>query len=148
MAKEAGNKMMGDTLSNIAATDQARKSHVDDMHRKAEMQFAQMDMNREMNRANAITEAAQGASNAIMSVAGAIDGAGSAKTAKGTPITGAGNNSKVVSPNVVSPNAITQAATGSGERYNAEFKVPDMGDTVQPTITDAEYEHFRNAVSQ
>lgn len=146
MAKEAGNRMVGDTIANIAATDQARKSHVDDMHRQAEQQFAQMDMNREMQRAQSITDAAQGASNAIMSMAGAVD---QVKPS----LQGGSNNSKVVehptsTPSVTAPNAITQAVTGTGERFNADLKVPDMGDTIQPTITDDEYRHFRQAVGQ
>jgi hypothetical protein len=79
MAKEAGNKMVGDTIANIAATDQQRKANVDTQHRQAEAQFAQMDMNRELQRAQNITNAAQSASNAIMSVAGAVDQASGAK---------------------------------------------------------------------
>ncbi len=196
MAKEAGNKMVGDSIANIAATDQARKEHVDDLHRQAESQFAQMDMNRELQRAQSITDAAQGASNAIMSVAGALDGAGknlqggsnnskvnispavhegnlqvkpsdlqpfshtdddllarmagAGNTSTKPNLQGGSNNSKVTSPAspVVAPNAITQAATGTGERFNADLKVPDMGDTIQPTITDDEYRHFRQAVGQ
>lgn len=89
MAKEAGNKMVGDTIANIAATDQARKAQVDNMHRQAEQNFAQMDMQREMQRAQNITQAAQGASNAIMSAAGAIEQSGAAKT----NLTGGSNNS-------------------------------------------------------
>ena len=92
MAKDAGNKMVGDTIANIAATDQQRKSQVDNMHRQAEQNFAQMDMNREMQRAQNITNAAQNASNAIMSAAGAIE-QGSSKAPnlqggdnKGTPV--------------------------------------------------------------
>ena len=73
MAKDAGNKMVGDTIANIAATDQSRKAQVDNMHRQAEQNFAQMDMNRELQRAQNITNAAQNASNAIMSAAGAVE---------------------------------------------------------------------------
>jgi len=75
-AKEAGNKMVGDTLANIAAQDTARKAHVDDQHRQAEAKFAQMDMNREMQRAQNITNAAQNASNAIMSAGAALESGG------------------------------------------------------------------------
>jgi hypothetical protein len=89
MAKEAGNKMVGDTIANIAATDQARKDNVDNMHRQAEGQFAQMDMNREMQRAQNITNAAQQASNAIMSAGAAVDQASAAKASLG----GGSNNS-------------------------------------------------------
>lgn len=69
-AKEAGNKMVGDTMANVAATDQQRKAQVDAMHRQQEAQFAQMDIARANQRAQAITQAAQGASNAIMSMEG------------------------------------------------------------------------------
>jgi hypothetical protein len=79
MAKEAGNKMVGDTIANIAAADTQRKAQVDNMHRKAEAQFAQMDMAREQQRAQNITNAASAASNAMMSIGSAVDQA-SAKT--------------------------------------------------------------------
>ena len=83
MAKDAGNKMVGDTIANIASTDQSRKDNVDNLHRQAESQFAQMDMNRELNRANQITNAAQNASNAIMQMGSAFE--------NGTSLTGGSN---------------------------------------------------------
>lgn len=89
MAKEAGNRMVGDTIANIASTDQQRKDHVDDMHRQAQEKFTQMDMAREMQRAQNITNAAQSASNAIMSVAGAVDQASAPKNS----LQGGSNNS-------------------------------------------------------
>lgn len=76
MAKDAGNRMVGDTIANIAAADTQRKDNVDNMHRQAEAQFAQMDMAREMQRAQYITNAAQAASNAMMSAGAAVDQAG------------------------------------------------------------------------
>lgn len=88
MAKEAGNKMMGDTLSNIAVADQQRKENVDNQHQQAQEKFAQMDMNRELQRAQNVTQASQGASNALLSAAGAL---GSAQSLKG------GNNGGVPS---------------------------------------------------
>lgn len=117
MAKDAGNKMVGDTIANIAATDQSRKAQVDNMHRQAEQQFAQMDMNREMQRAQNITNAAQNASNAIMSAAGAIE-QGSAKAPnlqggdnKGTPVT----TSPVVTPSSTPINGDIIGYNGMGE---------------------------------
>lgn len=92
MAKEAGNKMVGDTIANIAATDQQRKAQVDNMHRQAEAQSAQMDMNRELQRAQNITNASQSASNAIMSVGSAVDQASAAKPS----LQGGSNDSKPV----------------------------------------------------
>ena len=143
MAKEAGNKMMGDTIADIAAADQARKTRVDELHRQAEAQFAQQDINREINRANNIKEAAQGASNAIFSAAGGIVdelSTGASKTP--TPITGASNNSKVVTSPKVADNA-GQTTTQSKVADNAITKAAD--DAGQ-TVTDAENEHFRRAV--
>lgn len=92
MAKEAGNKMVGDTIANIAATDQSRKAQVDNMHRQTQQQFAQMDMAREQQRAQAITQAAQNASNAIMNAGIAVDQAGIGNT----NLVGGSNNSKDV----------------------------------------------------
>ena len=109
MTKEAGNKMVGDTIANIAATDQARKDNVDNMHRQAQDKFAQMDMNRELTRAQNITNAAQGASNAIMSAASAVDQASATKPS----LAGADNNSKVVDTNQVSGStAVPVGSTG------------------------------------
>ena len=89
MAKDAGNKMVGDTIANIAAADTQRKAQVDNMHRQSQAQFAQMDMNREMQRAQNITNAASAASNAMMSIGSAVDQA-SAKTPN---LNGGSNNS-------------------------------------------------------
>lgn len=90
MAKDAGNKMVADTVANIAATDQARKSQVDNMHRQAEGQFAQMDMQREMNRANSITQAAGAASNALMGLGSAMD-----QSKANTSLAGGSNGGKL-----------------------------------------------------
>ena len=88
-AKEAGNKMVGDTIANIAATDEARKMQADRLHRQADAQFTQQDMAREQQRAQNITTAAGNASNAIMSAAMAAEQAGTSKT----DLTGGSNNS-------------------------------------------------------
>ena len=93
-AKEAGNKMVGDTIANIAAADTARKAQVDNMHMQNEQKFAQQRQAEQLQRAQNITNAAQSASNAIMSVAGAVDQA-SAKTPN---LQGSDNKSKVVTP--------------------------------------------------
>lgn len=73
MAKDSGNKMVGDTIANIASTDQERKANVDNIHMQNQQNFAQMDMQREMNRSQAITDAASQASNAIMQAASAFE---------------------------------------------------------------------------
>jgi len=89
MAKEQGNKMVGDTIANIAASDVARKSAVDSAHQQNLGKFAEMDINRENQRAQSITNASQNASNAMMSAASAIDQA----NASSTNLNGGSNNS-------------------------------------------------------
>ena len=76
MAKEQGNKMIGDTMANISASDTERKAQVDNIHMNNEQNFAQMDMQRDLQKAQNITNAAGQASNAIMSVAGTMEGVG------------------------------------------------------------------------
>ena len=102
-AKEAGNRMLGDTMSNIAATDQARKANVDALHRQAQEQSAQQDIARAQQKANNITQAAQGASNAIMSAAGALEQG----TSTPSNLAGGGNNSQHVRDLQTSINADT-----------------------------------------
>lgn len=96
-AKEAGNKMMGDTIANIAATDLARKSRVDDQHRQAQERSAQMDINRELTRAQNITNATSQASNALMSIGSAVDQAGLGKT----NLTGGNNGGQQVNTQAI-----------------------------------------------
>ena len=90
MAKEAGNKMVGNTIADIAATDAARRDRVDDMHRQAQEKFAEMDMARENQRAQNISNATSAASNALMTAA-SVAGAASPKQAPN--LAGANNNS-------------------------------------------------------
>ena len=93
MAKEAGNKMVGDTLANISAQDQANKARVDAIHHQDENRETQMNMQRELTRSQNITNAAQNMSNAMMQVAGAIDGAKSQANTSTTSLTGGSNGS-------------------------------------------------------
>jgi hypothetical protein len=93
-AKEAGNKMVGDTIANIAAADTQRKANVDNIHMQNEQKFAQQRQAEQLQRAQNITNAAQSASNAIMSVAGAVDQA----STRSANLQGGSNNSKVVTP--------------------------------------------------
>lgn len=90
MAKDAGNKMVGDTIANIAATDQARKDNIDNMHRQAQENFAQQDMNRELQRAQNISNASGQAANAMFTAAAALG-----QSSKGTDLKGGDNSSEV-----------------------------------------------------
>ena len=123
MAKEAGNKMMGDTIANIGANDENRKMQADNLHRQAQNQFAQMDMAREMQRAQNITNAAQGASNAMMSVGSAVDQA----STRSANLQGGNNNSKVVDNSSPTPTITNESMQQS---YNNQVWDDDLGQWV------------------
>lgn len=66
MTKEAGNKMMGETLSQIAAKDAERKDGVDAEQLASDRAYSQQVQAYQQQRGQAIAQAAQGASNALM----------------------------------------------------------------------------------
>ena len=80
MAKDAGNKVVADTLSGMAARDTQRKDAVDAQHRSTQHQLTQQQIGVEQQRAAQITNAAQNASNALMSAGAYYDAAGAATT--------------------------------------------------------------------
>jgi hypothetical protein len=123
-AKEAGNKMVGDTIANIAAADTQRKANVDNIHMQNEQKFAQQRQAEQLQRAQNITNAAQSASNAIMSVAGAVDQASAAKAS----LKGGSNNSTQVDK--IDPSAhknlspLPEPTFGSDELYRKTLLNP------------------------
>lgn len=84
-SKEQAARIIGDTAANIAANDTARKDRADRDHMQAQQRFAEMDMNREMQRSQSIADAASQASNAIMSAGAAIGSASSQAPKANTP---------------------------------------------------------------
>ena len=65
MAKEAANKAMGDTIANVAAQDTSRKQHVEDAHLANTQQLSRERQQIEQQKAQATSDAAQNASNAL-----------------------------------------------------------------------------------
>ena len=65
-AKEGANKMIGDTIGNLAAQDTARKDAAEAIHIQQQAQSTQMQMQTQQQRAAAIAQAASGASNALI----------------------------------------------------------------------------------
>lgn len=93
MAKEQGNKLVGETIASVAATDQAGKRQLDDMHQRNQQQFANDRIQTHLNNAEQIKTAAQGAANAASSAGAAVDQA----TTKSPNLTGSSNNSTIAS---------------------------------------------------
>lgn len=65
-AKEGANKMIGDTIGNLAAQDTARKDIAEAAHLQLQAQSTAMQMQTQQAKANAIAQAASGASNALI----------------------------------------------------------------------------------
>lgn len=98
MAKEAGTKMIGDTVANIAANDTQRKDAADAAYNADIARVNQGIMQSKMQKAEATSQAAGAASNALMQ--GAMMTFGGTKlgqswfgTGGGTGAAGALNNS-------------------------------------------------------
>lgn len=97
MAKEQGNKVVADTLADMAAADVARKDNVDNMHRQAKNAFSQQEQQIKATEAANISAAASQASNALLS--GAVAMASMPKvgnTVGGANLSGSGSNGGVV----------------------------------------------------
>ena len=138
-AKEAAVRAEADTIAEIAAQDTARKDRIDEQHQKAQERFMAMDMARAEQKAQNITNAAQAASNAVMSIGSAVEQASASKNS----LQQAGmNNSKpvqqtgsgIIDPTGVESKAVTEAAmekhmTDKGLAFhNTEWKDPDKFD--------------------
>ena len=111
-AKEAGNKMVADTVRNMAAQDTARKDSVDAQHMKMQDNFAQERIALQQQRADNIANTASGVSNGLMSAATAMGGNSGAK-AKKLDLAGSTNkgrlNPKAVTDDVGLGNNLTKA---------------------------------------
>lgn len=73
MAKEAGNRMVGNTLGNMAAADTQRKMNVDNIHHQQQNTYSNQQVALAQNRANNISQVASGASNALLQAGAAYD---------------------------------------------------------------------------
>lgn len=95
MAKEAGNKVVSDTLADISANDTARKDRAGEKQMEVDRQYSRT-MSAIAERENANTaNAAQQASNAMLSAAVAMGGA-NANNKVDKPLAGGSNASSVV----------------------------------------------------
>lgn len=112
MAKDAGNKMVGDTIADIAAQDTARKDNIDTSYRADISRLDGQLANIQGARAGAIAQAAGGAANALGSLAMSTFGGtklgqswfgtqGNGSPAGGgvTPISGYGDPSRLLAQN-------------------------------------------------
>ena len=119
-AKESANKAMGDTIANIAAQDTSRKQHVEDAHLANTQQLSRERQQIEQQKAQATSDAAQNASNALFNfgvnqLGSELEGAKSQHSSKLANSTPTLDNKNVTQTPKVSPTAIAyEAQYGKG----------------------------------
>lgn len=119
-AKESANKAMGDTIANVAAQDTARKQHVEDAHLANTQQLSRERQQIEQQKAQATSDAAQNASNAMFNfgvnqLGSELEGAKAQNSNKLGGSANANDNKNVTQTPKVSPTAIAyEAQYGKG----------------------------------
>lgn len=149
-AKESANKAMGDTIANIAAQDTSRKQHVEDAHLANTQQLSRERQQIEQQKAQATSDAAQNASNALFNfgvnqLGSELKGAksqGSSKLANPTPTLdnknvtdiSTGLSHKADANGLLNPNASNNQLAGGtmldeavGNLNKKKPKVPHLG---------------------
>ena len=119
-AKESANKAMGDTIANIAAQDTSRKQHVEDAHLANTQKLSRERQQIEQKKAQATSDAAQNASNAMFNfgvnqLGSELEGAKTQNSNKLGDSANANDNKNVTQTPKVSPTAIAyEAQYGKG----------------------------------
>lgn len=119
-AKESANKAMGDTIANIAAQDTSRKQHVEDAHLANTQQLSRERQQIEQQKAQATSDAAQNASNAMFNfgvnqLGSELEGAKAQNNSKLGDSASANDNKNVTQTPKVNPTAIAyEAQYGKG----------------------------------
>ena len=119
-AKESANKAMGDTIANIAAQDTSRKQHVEDAHLAKTQQLSRERQQIEQQKAQATSDAAQNASNALFNfgvnqLGSELEGTKLQNNSKLGGSASANDNKNVTQTPKVSPTAIAyEAQYGKG----------------------------------
>ena len=149
-AKESANKAMGDTIANVAAQDTSRKQHVEDAHLANTQQLSRERQQIEQQKAQATSDAAQNASNAMFNfgvnqLGSELEGAksqNSSKLANPTPTLdnknvtdiSKGLSHKAAANGLLNPNASNNQLAGGtmldeavGNLNKKKPKVPHLG---------------------
>lgn len=119
-AKESANKAMGDTIANIAAQDTSRKQHVEDAHLQNTQQLSRERQQIEQQKAQATSDAAQNASNALFNfgvnqLGSELEGAKAQNNSKLGGSESVNDNKNVTQTPKVNPTAIAyEAQYGKG----------------------------------
>ena len=147
-AKESANRMVGDTIGNLAAQDTARKEQAEATYLRQQEQSTAQQMANQQMRAKAIAQAAQGASNAL------IQGASLLGESNGAPKTQANTTSSIpesaIAPTQAEQNALNSAfadkAAENLKQVNADYAAKHgltLDEVTRPSIKDGLVQRWR-----
>ncbi len=101
LAKESGNRMIGNAAANIAAQDSLRKDNIDAQYRQREAQLSQQQMQIDQQKAANAAQAAANMSNALIGGAAQMVGGLGSGGSSSTPVTrGAQTNNGTTNVNL------------------------------------------------
>ena len=147
-AKEGANKMIGDSIGNLAAQDTARKENAEATYQQQQENSTAWKMQTQQMRANAIAQAAQGASNAL------IQGASLLGDSNGAPKAQANTTSSIpesaIAPTQAEQNALNSAfadkAAENLKQVNADYAAKHgltLDEVTRPSIKDGLVQRWR-----
>ena len=147
-AKESANKMIGDTIGNLAAQDTARKENAEATYQQQQENSTAWQMQNQQMRANAIAQAAQGASNAL------IQGASLLGESNGAPKAQANTTSSIpesaIAPTQAEQASINQAfadkAAENLNQVNTDYAAKHgltLDEVTRPSIKDGLVQRWR-----
>ena len=147
-AKESANKMIGDTIGNLAAQDTARKENAEATYQQQQEQSTAQQMANQQMKANAIAQAAQGASNALIQGASLLgESNGGAKTQANTT---SSIPESAIAPTQAEQNALNSAfadkAAENLKQVNADYAAKHgltLDEVTRPSIKDGLVQRWR-----
>ena len=147
-AKESANKMIGDTIGNLAAQDTARKENAEATYQQQQENSTAWQMQNQQMKANAIAQAAQGASNALIQGASLLgESNGGAKTQANTT---SSIPESAIAPTQAEQNALNSAfadkAAENLKQVNADYAAKHgltLDEVTRPSIKDGLVQRWR-----
>lgn len=127
-AKEGANRMVGDTIGNLAAQDTARKEQAEATYLRQQEQSTAQQMANEKAKAAGIAQAAQGASNAMIQGATLLNSSGSSNNTASslTAVTDGQSAGEYAGKNAVGISSSPQLSSGvpTMAQYTRKYGAP------------------------
>ena len=148
-AKEGANKMVGDTIGNLAAQDTARKESAEATYLRQQEQSTAQQIANQQQKAAGIAQAAQGASNAMMVGATLLNNVGSSGS------NAANSRPSSIPESAVAPSQTEQSAINSAfankaaenlKQVNTDYAAKHgltLDEVTRPSVSNGLVQHWR-----